>query len=59
MKGKEGFSRWVKLQTTSSGHPERDKDDSDITEANSVTSLPSVMSSLTSRDHYSMNNLIP
>eukprot|EP00957_Ditylum_brightwellii_P141042 10745282-Ditylum_brightwellii.AAC.1 len=54
----EGMSRWVKLQTTSSGHTEKDPAGHDITEVISAMSLPAVTCSLISREHDSVNNPI-
>eukprot|EP00957_Ditylum_brightwellii_P202825 15331955-Ditylum_brightwellii.AAC.1 len=54
----KGVSRWVKLQTTSSGHMEKDPAGGDITEVNSAMSLPAVTCSLISKEHESVNNPI-
>eukprot|EP00957_Ditylum_brightwellii_P134677 10267213-Ditylum_brightwellii.AAC.1 len=54
----EGVSRWGELQTTSSGHSEKDQAGRDVTGIISITSRPEVTCSLTSREHSSVNNLI-
>eukprot|EP00957_Ditylum_brightwellii_P135618 10341409-Ditylum_brightwellii.AAC.1 len=54
----EGVSRRVELQTTSSGHSEKDPAGHDFTEIISATSWPEVTCSLASREHSSINNLI-
>eukprot|EP00957_Ditylum_brightwellii_P077909 5921650-Ditylum_brightwellii.AAC.1 len=49
----EGVSRWGELQTSSSGHSEKDPAGCDVTDIISITSWPEVTCSLTSREHSS------